>query len=207
MIFILVPLFSSMVITNIFNYNNKFDIQNEKLKNSRVEPHLNNSWIVNPTFDGVGLPWESRIEVDSRDVSGNISQGHANYEVIGDSGQIQIDDPLNDIDWQDYNNPEFPISPDSNGSSSAGLYITSRDARDTPCEAVLFLVRLFLAQDRFVQARDALGSGCRTLTLAQVLKKRRFRPRRSAPAGCRGWRACAGSGPDAGRPRRRLRIR
>jgi hypothetical protein len=123
LIFFLIPLFSSMIIINIFSYNTKFDIQTERLNTSRVEYHLNNSWIKNPTFDSTEH-WESRIEGDSSDVSGNISLGQADYKVIGDSGQIQIDDPLNDIDWQDYNNPEFPISPDSNGSSSAGLYIT-----------------------------------------------------------------------------------
>ncbi|MFX1388468.1 MAG: hypothetical protein ACFE9Z_00215 [Promethearchaeota archaeon] len=51
---------------------------------------------------------------------------------------MRIDDPLNNIDWQDYNNPEFPISPDTNGSSSAGLYITHQwhesvdQTRNTP---------------------------------------------------------------------------
>jgi hypothetical protein len=123
-IFLFVPLFSSMIITNNFNNNNKFNIQNEKLRNSRVEYHLNNSWIDNPTFDGAGQPWHSRIEGDSRDVSGNISQGQANFKVIGDAGIMQIDDPLNNINWQPCNNPEFPVSPDINGSSSAGLYIS-----------------------------------------------------------------------------------
>ncbi len=123
-IIFLIPLFSSMLITNLFNNNPEFVLDTEKLNSSRVEYHLNNSWIQNPTFDGIGLPWESRIEGDSRDLSGNISLGQADCKIIGDSGQIQIDDPLNNIDWQDYNNPEFPISPDTNGSSSAGLYIT-----------------------------------------------------------------------------------
>jgi len=118
-----------MFITNFFNNYNKFDIQTERLKSSRIEEHLNISWIDNPTFDGVGEPWESRIEGDSGDMLGNISLGQADYKVIGDSGQIQIDDPLNNIDWQDYNNPEFPISPDTNGSSSAGLYITQNGTK------------------------------------------------------------------------------
>jgi hypothetical protein len=124
MIFFLIPLFSSMIFRNIFIENTNFNIETEKLRNSRVEYHPNNSWIKNPTFDGTGEPWQSHIEGDSNDISGNISLGQANYKLTGDSGQIQIDDPLNNIDWQDYNNPEFPISPDTNGSSSAGLYIT-----------------------------------------------------------------------------------
>ncbi|MFX0020753.1 MAG: hypothetical protein ACFE9S_00385 [Candidatus Hermodarchaeota archaeon] len=122
MIIFLIPLFSNMIITSSINRTNS-ELQAERLKTSRVEYHLNESWIKNPTFDNEQY-WQSRIEGDSRDVSGNISLGQANYKIIGDSGEMQIDDPLNNIDWQDYNNPEFPISPDTNGSSSAGLYIT-----------------------------------------------------------------------------------
>lgn len=124
MILLLIPLLSSMIITNNTIERPELNINTKNLKSSRVVYHLNNSWIDNPTFDGSGEPWESRIQGDTRDVSGNISLGQANYEIIGDSGTIQIDNPLNNIDWQDYNNPEFPISPDTNGSSSAGLYIT-----------------------------------------------------------------------------------
>ncbi|MFX1379891.1 MAG: hypothetical protein ACFFA4_12450 [Promethearchaeota archaeon] len=123
-IFFLIPLFSSIIITNTYVKNTEFDINTDKLKSSRIEYHLNNSWIENSKFDGSGQPWESRLEGDSKDITGDISLGSANYKIIGDSGIMQIDDPLNNIDWQDYNNPEFPISPDTNGSSSAGLYIT-----------------------------------------------------------------------------------
>ena len=36
---------------------------------------------------------------------------------------MRIDEPLNNGEWSDFNNPEFPISPDNNGSSTAGLWI------------------------------------------------------------------------------------
>ncbi|MFW9827644.1 MAG: hypothetical protein ACFFEY_08635 [Candidatus Thorarchaeota archaeon] len=51
---------------------------------------------------------------------------------------MRIDDPINNGKWKDYNNPEFPISPDTNGSSSAGLYISHQwhesidQTRNTP---------------------------------------------------------------------------
>jgi len=107
----LIPLFSHLIFTNISVYNTEFSNETYNLKNSRVEYHLNNSWIDNPTFDGIGDPWESRIEGDSRDVKGNIALGQANYDIIGDAGQLQIDDPLNNTDWDLYRNPDLPILP------------------------------------------------------------------------------------------------
>jgi hypothetical protein len=100
-----------MIFTNIFIDNSKSVIETNNLKNSAIEYHLNNDWIDNPTFDGVGEPWESRIEGDSRDILGNIALGQANYEIIGDSGVKRIDDPLNDTDWTLYGNPDLPILP------------------------------------------------------------------------------------------------
>lgn len=107
----LIPLFSHMIFTNTLANNSKFNVETENLKDSRVEYHLNNSWIDNPTFDGLGAPWETRIEGDSRDVLGNISLGQANYEILGDGGYKQIDDPLNNTDWDLYRNPDLPILP------------------------------------------------------------------------------------------------
>jgi hypothetical protein len=43
--------------------------------------------------------------------------------VFGDSGEKRIDEPLNNGNWSAFNNPEFPISPSNNGSSSAGLWV------------------------------------------------------------------------------------
>jgi len=94
-------------------------------------------WLANRFFDN-NLSWSSVKEGDISDVDAYIAEGWGNFIVHGDSGVMQIDDPLNNIDWQDYNNPEFPISPDTNGSSSAGLYITHQwnegidQTRNTP---------------------------------------------------------------------------
>ncbi len=109
----LIPLFSHIFFSNPLTYNSKFSIKTDNLKNSRVEYHLNNSWIDNPTFDGIGEPWESRIEGDSRDVLGNIALGQANYDIIGDAGYKQIDDPLNLTHWDLYSNPDLPILPNT----------------------------------------------------------------------------------------------
>ena len=100
-----------MIFTNTVIDNSKINLETENLKNSRVEYHLNKSWIKNPTFDGTGHPWESRIEGDYRDVMGNIALGQANYKIFGDSRELKIDDPLNDTDWELFRNPDLPILP------------------------------------------------------------------------------------------------
>ncbi|MFX1551443.1 MAG: hypothetical protein ACFFB9_13930 [Promethearchaeota archaeon] len=110
-IIFLIPLFSNMIFTNPLNQNSKIYLKTENLKNSRVEYHLNNSWIDNPTFEGTGDPWESRVEGDTRDVLGSISSGQANYGIIGDKGYLEIDDPLNNTDWELNSNPDLPIMP------------------------------------------------------------------------------------------------
>ena len=67
--------------------------------------------------------WVSVEQGDVSDVEGFIDQGYGNYLVFGDSGEIRVDEPLNNVDWSDFNNPEFPISPSHNGSNSAGLWV------------------------------------------------------------------------------------
>ncbi len=82
-------------------------------------------WLDNPTLDAPIEPtWYSTIEGDLSDTEALSGLGHANLSVIGDYGLMSIDDSLNNIDWTPFNNPEFPISPDSNGSNSAGLFIS-----------------------------------------------------------------------------------
>ncbi|MFX1601522.1 MAG: hypothetical protein ACFFB6_13085, partial [Promethearchaeota archaeon] len=77
----------------------------------------------NTNFD-YPTSWVSIEEGDETDVDSSISNGYGNFVIYGDSGEKRIDEPLNNGEWQAYNNPMFPISPDTNGSSSAGLYIT-----------------------------------------------------------------------------------
>jgi len=79
-------------------------------------------WLNNTDFD-YQASWISVEQGDISDVDGFIGQGYGNYIVFGDSGEINIDDPLNNGDWEAFNNPEFPISPSNNGSNSAGLWV------------------------------------------------------------------------------------
>ena len=67
--------------------------------------------------------WFSEFEGDDRDISTAISQGHANYVIIGDSGNTNIDNALSDTDWTVFNNPELPILPDIYEINSSGCYV------------------------------------------------------------------------------------
>ncbi|MFX0042455.1 MAG: hypothetical protein ACFE8L_06055 [Candidatus Hodarchaeota archaeon] len=67
--------------------------------------------------------WFSEVEGDNRDISTSVSQGFANYIIIGDSGNTNIDSSLSDTDWTVFNNPELPILPDIYEINSSGCYV------------------------------------------------------------------------------------
>jgi hypothetical protein len=104
-----------------FNTNNNYQEENVNLKTSAITRH--SIEFDNPTFDGIGFPWVSQIEGDSRDVFGNISGGQANYKVIGDSRQFYLDEALSDSDWTATNNPDLPILPDRYEINSSGCHV------------------------------------------------------------------------------------
>ncbi|UCC19333.1 MAG: hypothetical protein JSV62_14710 [Promethearchaeota archaeon] len=80
-------------------------------------------WLRNTNFDDQS-EWVSSKEGDESDVDAFISNGLGNYIIHGDSGLKRIDEPLNNGEWHEFNNPEFPISPDTNSTTSAGLEIS-----------------------------------------------------------------------------------
>jgi len=130
-------LFLSVFISS-FNSSNPFkqELSPKNIQTSSVQS-FSRQWLANRDFEDISS-WISIKDGDISDVDAFISQGWGNYLIHGDSDEIRIDEPLNNINWQDYNNPKFPISPDTNGSSSAGLYITHQwdesddQTRNTP---------------------------------------------------------------------------
>jgi hypothetical protein len=125
----------SVFILNLINNQNFYNFQNNTLdtKNLKTPEDIHTAaqetftvgWLENPTFeDPIEPTWYSKAEGDISDVKATAGGGHANLSVVGDSGEMRIDEQLNDIDWISFNNPDFPISPDTNGSNSAGLYIS-----------------------------------------------------------------------------------
>jgi hypothetical protein len=129
-----------LITVLISNFENNYeantfqDFQNVRI--ARTEQR-NAQWLDNRDFSD-DSSWIYVKEGDETDVDAFIGNGTGNYIIHGDSGEMRIDEPLNNDDWQDFNNPEFPISPDTNGSNSAGLYISHQwhesidQTRNTP---------------------------------------------------------------------------
>ena len=114
----------SMSILNLnMDQNSKIYSTNQKnIHTSAVESYTK-QWLKNSNFSSKES-WESEIAGDNRDAIAYIGDEHGNYLIIGDSGMLSIDDPLNDTDWTSFNNPKFPIEPDDYGINSAGCYVT-----------------------------------------------------------------------------------
>ncbi len=94
----------------------------KNIHTSAVESNTT-QWLKNSDFSSQES-WESQIVGDNRDAVAYIGEEHGNYLIIGDSGVLSIDDPLSDIDWTTFNNPEFPIEPEDYGINTAGCYVT-----------------------------------------------------------------------------------
>lgn len=95
---------------------------NQKNLSQNIHTSVTEPWFDNIDFED-DTSWVSIEQGDISDVDGFIGQGYGNSIVFGDSGEIRIDEALNNGDWSDFNNPEFPISPSHNGSNSAGLWV------------------------------------------------------------------------------------
>ena len=107
------------------NDKTKRDFINDEIGSQGiVEDHYTEEWLKNPTFDPPVTEWYNTTEGDVSDVNASLNNDQANYEILGDSGEIKIDDPFDDTNWTRYNNPEFPVLPDTSQINSAGCYIS-----------------------------------------------------------------------------------
>ncbi|MFW9827645.1 MAG: hypothetical protein ACFFEY_08640 [Candidatus Thorarchaeota archaeon] len=122
LVVLLIPLLSNVILPNLYNNGLNDIIKSEKLKTSSITRHT--IFFENPTFEGIGEPWESRIEGDYRDVIGSITAGQANYKIIGDSRYFELDEALNDSKWIATKNPDLPILPDVYEINSSGCYVS-----------------------------------------------------------------------------------
>ena len=83
------------------------------IKPSEIIEHLDESWLLNPTFeDPIEPTWFSASNGDLSDISASTSAGFVNYEVLGGQGVFSnvTDTPLAS-DWDEFNNTYF-ILPD-----------------------------------------------------------------------------------------------
>ena len=106
--------------TNLnYNFNQERNLQD--LQTSAVITRRR-QWLNNTDFD-YPVSWNSIKEGDESDTDAYIGQGYGNYIVKGDSEEFRIDDPLNDLDWIEFNNPLYPIFPDAYDVNSSGCSI------------------------------------------------------------------------------------
>ena len=123
---------------NLFflNFNSNYHSFETK-KYEEIQTSSTKQWLENSEFDS-HESWNSSIEGDLSDVNATISQGHANYIILGDSGEMRIDDTLNDTDWISAINPEFPTLPDRYEINSSGCHVShiwdenANQTRNTP---------------------------------------------------------------------------
>lgn len=113
---ILIIFLISATLFNGFFTNSSYDSKTidisflERVQTSEVREHSNNSWIINPTFEGAGIPWFSSTEGDDNDVDAVILSNQANYNVIGD---VKTFSEVSGIpqagDWSEFNHSIRPL--------------------------------------------------------------------------------------------------
>jgi len=120
----------SVIQNQIINssLNKRFDgSEITKLKNPQLaaQETLTAVWLENPSFDTEPIEptWYSKIEGDISDVRATTNPSQLNHVIIGDSITINIDEALSSANWQEDNNPEFPILPDSYTIDSSGASV------------------------------------------------------------------------------------
>lgn len=120
-VIIFLVVFWSFLNTNFVIYNlgestvlRTKTIKNEPfyLKTSSTKQYTD-QWIENPSFDNSTESWYSLIEGDTSDLKMNVSNGCANFEILGEKKTFSIiSDPPSALDWTAVENPDFPIFPD-----------------------------------------------------------------------------------------------
>jgi hypothetical protein len=118
---ILLIISMSFLNTNLLSHNlgnistletNSFKKENNHLKTSSAK-YYNDQWIENPSFNNSTESWYSRIEGDSSDLGMNVSDGCANFEILGEKETFSaISDPPSASNWTAMKNPNFPNFPD-----------------------------------------------------------------------------------------------
>ncbi|MBY9012903.1 MAG: hypothetical protein KGD70_11060 [Candidatus Lokiarchaeota archaeon] len=110
---LIVMIFTFIVFPVITPSNHLIKEQNLTIKPSETIEHLDEPWLLNPTFeDPIEPTWFSTRNGDLTDINASTSLGFANYEVLGGNDNFSniTDTPLTK-DWDEFNNTYF-ILPD-----------------------------------------------------------------------------------------------
>ncbi len=109
-------------IDNLNSYNN--DLRDVHPRSQGiVQDNYTIEWLDNPTFETPITPWYNTTEGDASDINATTDFNQANYNILGDSGVLQVDEALSSSDWSVFNNPGRPVLPDTYSISSAGAEI------------------------------------------------------------------------------------
>ncbi|KKL57506.1 hypothetical protein LCGC14_2234730, partial [marine sediment metagenome] len=124
---------------NLFDYNQN----NEKNSNYDVAPKsqgiiqefYTKEWLDNPTFETPIDPWYNTTEGDISDVNASISNGAANFEILGEINTYSniSGTPLATEGWVKTTNPFYPDEPNqaatltANGAYASHLWRESAD--------------------------------------------------------------------------------
>ena len=108
-------------VVNIKYYNNHIN-SSKNPHTSGITSHLDEQWVVNPTFIAPADPWYPTLTGDISDVITPTSPNQANYVVIGDSHQKQIIlNSTTSSNWIPFNKTKL-IPNLGNGSDANGVY-------------------------------------------------------------------------------------
>jgi hypothetical protein len=95
-----------------------------KIYSSSKEDY-SDQWLENPSFDSPDESWFCTIQGDNSDVSGCLSDGKADFNILGDKHTFSlIADPPLALDWNEVDNPNFPNHPDIDEINADGCRVS-----------------------------------------------------------------------------------
>ncbi|MEE9379475.1 MAG: hypothetical protein V3V33_15725 [Candidatus Lokiarchaeia archaeon] len=118
--------YNQNVYSSINNKNEGSEFQKFKNPQLGAQETLTAVWLENPDFedDPIEPTWYSEVEGEISDVKATTSPGQINNVIIGDLRIKKIDEELSDTYWDNYSNPDLPITPDTNVINSSGCYVS-----------------------------------------------------------------------------------
>lgn len=131
MVLIFIGNLSTIFMLNLVEYQpiDKLNSYNNDLRDFHpksqgiVQDNYTIEWLDNPTFETPITPWYNTTEGDASDINATTDSNQANYNILGESGVLQVDEALSSSDWSVFNNPGRPVLPDTYSISSAGAEI------------------------------------------------------------------------------------
>ena len=100
--------------------------ENETLiLHTQSEKNYSDQWLENPTFDNPNESWFCTSQGDNSDVCGSISDGKADFSILGDQHTFSLfADPPLAFDWTEVDNPNFPNHPDIDEITADGCRVS-----------------------------------------------------------------------------------